>query len=60
MITEVVLIPNIASVTEPLRGHDLGVWLVAETIHRMLPAGIVLMWPYPVLSVDAEPDPELG
>ena len=48
--TEVVLVPNIAFVTEPLRGHDLGAWLVAETIHRMLPAGIVLMWPYPVES----------
>jgi hypothetical protein len=55
VITEVVLIPNIAFVTEPLRGHDLGAWLVAETVHRMLPTGIVLMWPYPVLS---DPDPD--
>ena len=52
VVTEVVLIPNIAFVAEPLRGHDLGVWLVSETIHRMLPTGIVLMWPYPVLSSD--------
>nr|GLK33536.1 hypothetical protein GCM10017611_03780 [Rhodococcus wratislaviensis] len=36
---------DIAFVTEPLRGHDLGAWLVAETTHRMLPTGIVLMWP---------------
>lgn len=45
VVTEAVLIPNIAFVTEPLRGHDLGLWLVSETIHRMLPTGIVLMWP---------------
>nr|WP_271212898.1 hypothetical protein [Rhodococcus wratislaviensis] len=45
---------------------DLGLWLVAETIHRMLPTGIVLMWPYPVLTTDsvlgtdpdADPDPD--
>ncbi|WP_213576495.1 hypothetical protein [Rhodococcus sp. USK13] len=49
VVTEAVLIPNIAFVTEPLRGHDLGLWLVAEAIHRMLPTGMVLMWPYPVL-----------
>jgi len=56
VVTEAVLIPNIAFVTEPLRGHDLGVWLVAETIHRMLPTGIVLMWPYPVLTTGSYPD----
>lgn len=28
-------------------------WLVAESIHRMLPAGIVLMWPYPMASADS-------
>ena len=64
VVTEAVLIPNITFVTEPLRGHDLGLWLVAETIHRMLPTGIVLMWPYPVLTTgsilgsdpDADPD----
>ncbi|MFD9669749.1 hypothetical protein ACFWAY_50780 [Rhodococcus sp. NPDC059968] len=50
---DVVLVPNIAFVTEPLRGHNLGAWLVAETIHRMLPAGIVLMWPYPMASSDS-------
>jgi hypothetical protein len=55
VITEVVLIPNVALVIEPLRGHDLGAWLVAETIHRMLPTGMVLMWPYPVLP---DPDPD--
>ncbi|TQC47018.1 hypothetical protein EEB14_22825 [Rhodococcus sp. WS4] len=64
VITEAVLVPNIAFVTEPLRGHDLGAWLVAETIHRMLPTGIVLMWPYPVLSTGPgtgpghDPDPD--
>ncbi|KAF0957394.1 hypothetical protein [Rhodococcus sp. T7] len=58
VVTEAVLIPNIAFVTEPLRGHDLGLWLVAETIHRMLPTGMVLMWPYPVL--DPDPDPDTG
>ncbi|WP_241031835.1 hypothetical protein [Rhodococcus koreensis] len=66
VVTEAVLIPNIAFVTEPLRGHDLGLWLVAETIHRMLPTGIVLMWPYPVLTTgsilgtgtDPDPDPD--
>nr|WP_271213589.1 hypothetical protein [Rhodococcus wratislaviensis]GLK40767.1 hypothetical protein GCM10017611_76420 [Rhodococcus wratislaviensis] len=58
VVTEAVLIPNIAFVTEPLRGHDLGVWLVAETIHWMLPTGMVLMWPYPVLSTGSDPDPE--
>ena len=56
VIAEVVLVPNIAFVTEPLQGHDLGAWLVAETIHRMLPTGIVLMWPYPVLSSGPDPD----
>ena len=63
VVTEAVLIPNITFVAEPLRGHDLGLWLVSETIHRMLPTGIVLMWPYPVLSPgspgsdpDADPD----
>ncbi|CAG7636763.1 hypothetical protein SIM91_05180 [Rhodococcus opacus] len=56
VITEAVLVPNIAFVTEPLRGHDLGAWLVSETIHRMLPTGIVLMWPYPVLSSDPDLD----
>ena len=56
VVTEAVLIPNIAFVTEPLRGHDLGLWLVAETIHRMLPTGMVLMWPYPVLGTDPDPD----
>lgn len=58
VVTEAVLIPNIAFVTEPLRGHDLGVWLVAETIHRMLPTGMVLMRPYPVLSTGSDPDPD--
>lgn len=56
--TEVVLIPNIAFVTEPLRDHELGAWLVSETVHRMLPTGIVLMWPYPMHSTDAGTDPD--
>ncbi|TQC41307.1 hypothetical protein EEB14_55690 [Rhodococcus sp. WS4] len=56
VVTEAVLIPNIAFVTEPLRGHDLGLWLVAETIHRMLPTGMVLTWPYPVDCIGSDPD----
>ncbi|MFC9841133.1 hypothetical protein ACFVKB_46420 [Rhodococcus sp. NPDC127530] len=60
VVTEAVLIPNIAFVTEPLRGHDLGLWLVAETIHRMLPTGMVLMWPYPVLTTDSVLATDLG
>jgi len=35
---------------------------VSETIHRMLPTGIVLMWPYPVLTTGSvlgtDPDPD--
>ncbi|MFD9661332.1 hypothetical protein ACFWAY_06820 [Rhodococcus sp. NPDC059968] len=31
---------------------------MAETIHRMLPTGIVLLWPYPVLSTGSDPDPD--
>lgn len=54
--TEVVLIPNLTFVTEPLQGHDLGAWLVAETIPRMLPTGLVLLWPYPVRVTDPGPD----
>ncbi|SEB67498.1 hypothetical protein [Rhodococcus koreensis] len=58
VVTEAVLIPNIAFVTEPLRGHDLGLWLVAETIHRMLPTGMVLTWPYPADCTGPDPGPD--
>lgn len=50
-----VLIPNVAFVVQPLRGHRLGAWLLAETIYRMLPSGTVLTWPYPVGDTDAPP-----
>ncbi|WP_257015952.1 hypothetical protein [Rhodococcus sp. ACS1] len=30
---------------------------MAETIHRNLSTGIVLMWPHPVLSTGSDPDP---
>jgi hypothetical protein len=56
---DVVLVPNIAFVAEPLRGRKLGAWLVAETIYHMLPAGIVLVWPYPVTSSDTPQIEEL-
>src|SRR5574340_881524 len=49
------LVPNVAFVVEPLRGHRLGAWLLAETIYRMLPSGTVLAWPYPVGDTDAPP-----
>lgn len=54
--SDVVLVPNIAFVAEPLRGCKLGAWLLSETIYHMLPAGIVLMWPYPVTASD---DPQI-
>jgi hypothetical protein len=45
-----------AMVLDPLHGHDLGVWMVAELIHRMLPGhnGLVLLERSP-LPEPAEP-----
>jgi hypothetical protein len=59
VVTEAVLIPNIAFITEPLRGHDLRLWLVAETIHRMLPTGMVADVALPG-ALCANPDPDPG
>lgn len=44
-----VLIVTMVSVARPVRGHDLGAWLVAEVIARMAGAidTLVLLYPYP-------------
>lgn len=48
-----VLIVTTVSVARPVRGHDLGAWLVSEVIARMAGAidTLVLLYPYPA---DAE------
>lgn len=42
-----VLILLNVEIAAPLRGHRLGAWLAAEVIYRMLPAGLVVLTPYP-------------
>ena len=41
-------------VAEPLRGHHLGPWMVADVVYRMLPStsGIVLLSPDPATDDD--------
>ncbi|WP_071288672.1 hypothetical protein [Mycolicibacterium llatzerense] len=45
-----VLIVTLVDVAAPLRGHDLGAWLVAEIVARMAGATdtLVLLYPHPV------------
>lgn len=45
-----ILIITLVTVGTPLRGHDLGAWLVAELIDRMASPTdtLVLLYPYPV------------
>lgn len=46
-----ILIVTMVLVAEPLRGHDLGAWLVSEVIARMAGAidTLVLLYPYPAV-----------
>ena len=50
-----ILIITVVSIASPLRGHDLGAWLVAEVIDRMASPidTLVLLDPHPI---DEQPD----
>lgn len=47
-----ILLVTMVLVAEPLRGHDLGAWLVSEVIARMGGAvdTLVLLYPYPAVK----------
>ncbi|MFV8227331.1 hypothetical protein [Mycolicibacterium fortuitum] len=49
-----ILIITLVEVAGPLRGHDLGAWLVAEVISRMASPidTLVLLYPHPIGQVD--------
>lgn len=51
-----ILIVTMVLVAEPLRGHDLGAWLVSEVIARMAGAidTLVLLYPYPAVNPTGE------
>jgi GNAT superfamily N-acetyltransferase len=47
-----ILIITMVFVADPLRGHDLGAWLVSDVIARMAGAAdtLVLLYPYPAVA----------
>lgn len=53
---DTVLLLTRAFVVEPLRGHALGAWMAAETIHRMLDTfnGLVVTFPHPPTNAVAD------
>lgn len=56
-----ILIVMLVDVAAPLRGHDLGAWLVAELIARMSSPTdtLVLLYPHPV-GPQGDPSAELA
>lgn len=53
-----VLIVTMVFVAEPVRGHDLGAWLVAEVIARMAGAidTLILLYPFPAVAPTGDAD----
>ncbi|OBG15222.1 hypothetical protein A5768_07485 [Mycolicibacterium fortuitum] len=47
-----ILIITLVQIAEPLRGHDLGAWLVSEVVARMAGAidTLVLLYPFPAVN----------